>query len=71
MDERNKLKNYCLTISHSFLGKSVRPKYSTDRRGRTLLRFSTGDRNDFGKQIKCSAFNNLGNAIQYAKIPGD
>ena len=39
-------------------------------RGRTILMYSTKDINDFGKQVKCSAMNNLGNAIEYAKIPG-
>ena len=34
------------------------------------MRYVTEDRNDFGKQIKCSAMNNLGNTVEYAKIPG-
>ena len=57
-------------FTFTFLGISVQPNYKTDRRGRTILRYGTSDRNDFGKQVKCSAMNNLGNAIEYAKIPG-
>ena len=53
-----------------FLGVSVKPDRETDRRDRTLLRYTTANINDFGKQVKCSALNNLGNAIEYARIPG-
>ena len=59
------------TNYHLYLGIQIqKPKYKTDGRGRTILMYSTKDINDFGKQVKCSAMNNLGNAIEYAKIPG-
>ena len=42
-----------------------------DRRERLHLKYITNNRNDFGKQIKCSAKNHLGNDVDYAEIPGN
>jgi len=57
------------TYDLSIEGISVPTTGTEDRRGRTIVRYVTADRSYFGKQVKCSATNKLGNAIEYAKIP--
>ena len=53
------------------LGKPIPHTQKKDRRDRLILKYSTSDKSHLGKQVKCSAKNHLGNAIDYAEIPGD
>ena len=53
------------------LGLPIHHTERVDRRDRLHLKFITNNKHHFGKQIKCSAKNHLGNAVDYAEIPGN
>jgi len=56
---------YNLTIE----GKPIPHTQKKDRRDRLILKYSTNEKSHLGKQVKCSAKNHLGNAVNYAEIP--